>query len=295
VSSRATPPPPLLFLHLQERSSCLAARRPGTQPFGALLGVTHGGVGAYSCDYASFEEGLLTTASLESVVDGVFTGCKFQCVEFARRYLLVNAGAVFAGVDNAFEIMNLTSVRRITDDAELPLLASANGAAPRPPAVGSLLIWAPGDVIGSAGHVAVVVAAALTHIDIAEQNWEDVAWPPGQNYSRRLQVKAWPRHRGRGGVFVEDSIAGSVILGWVTVDGFEQPAASIDSEDGGGREASFLLPSPTLDGVEGASTVSSNSGLGLPTEARWQAGEAAAQQQPEEGDGAPQDGEEEEV
>jgi hypothetical protein len=65
---------------------------------------------ALSCDYASFQSGALTSTSLENLIDGVFSGCKYQCVELACRFLLVNQGVVYGGEDNAFETMNLTTV-----------------------------------------------------------------------------------------------------------------------------------------------------------------------------------------
>jgi glutathionylspermidine amidase/synthetase len=206
--------------------------------------VTHSGVGAFSCDYATFEQGALTTASLENVVDGVFTGCKFQCVELARRYLLVNKGVVFGGVDNAFEIMDLHSVRRVSDDTELPLRTVSNGAT-APPPVGSLLIWEAGDFVGSAGHVAVVVGVSLEagkggeaagYVDVVEQNWVDTAWPAGQSYSRRLPLALVPRDSGEMSFFVQDHTApGIVVLGWAVVDDAANAVAARDghsAEDG---------------------------------------------------------------
>ncbi len=71
----------------------------------------------------------------------------------------------------------------------IPLRAVANGALELP-VVGSLLVWALVDFVGSAGHMAVVVRGNNNHVDIVEQNWQDNRWPDGQAYSRRLQVIA---------------------------------------------------------------------------------------------------------
>lgn len=75
-----------------------------------------------------------------------------------------------------------------------------------------MLIWDAGDVVGSAGHVAVVVNATPTHVDIVEQNWDFQRWPVGQDYSRRLRA----RLSDGGAYMIFDSIPRTVILGWVT-------------------------------------------------------------------------------
>ena len=61
-------------------------------PFGTVLGVTHGGVEVFSCDYDSITDLALLQdrASFQTSWQGTMTGFKYQCVELARRYLLVN-------------------------------------------------------------------------------------------------------------------------------------------------------------------------------------------------------------
>ena len=61
------------------------------EPFGTVLGVAPGGVPAYSCDYETWKEPR-EQRNWRHSHDGVFTGAKWQCVEFARRWLLINYG-----------------------------------------------------------------------------------------------------------------------------------------------------------------------------------------------------------
>ncbi|VFS73846.1 Bifunctional glutathionylspermidine synthetase/amidase [Raoultella planticola] len=59
-------------------------------------------------------------------------GHKWQCVEFARRFLFLTYGFVFTDVGMAYEIFSLRFLREVVNDNILPLQAFANGAR-RPP------------------------------------------------------------------------------------------------------------------------------------------------------------------
>jgi len=62
-------------------------------PFGTLLGVAPGNVPVYSSDYDSADDKELPNRhAYRSYVDGIFMGYKWQCVEFARRWLYLNKG-----------------------------------------------------------------------------------------------------------------------------------------------------------------------------------------------------------
>lgn len=67
-------------------------------------------------------------------------GHKWQCVEFARRFLFLNYGVVFTDVGMAWEIFSLRFLREVVNDNILPLQAFPNGS-PRAPVAGALLIW----------------------------------------------------------------------------------------------------------------------------------------------------------
>jgi hypothetical protein len=96
------------------------------------------------------------------------TGIKWQCVEYARRYLQTTRGITFANVKGAFEIprakfttLDGTSVKK-TNDLK----------------VGSLVIWPKKYKKNSPyGHVAIVSKIKPNGIYVAEQNYDDKTFP----------------------------------------------------------------------------------------------------------------------
>ena len=97
--------------------------------FGKAMGTSTGGVVPYSSDYKTINNNeYMTRHDFHSYVDGIYLGYKWQCVEFARRWLYVNKGYIFNNVAMAYEIFELTSVRDLATNTELPLYAFKNGA-----------------------------------------------------------------------------------------------------------------------------------------------------------------------
>ena len=101
------------------------------------------------------------------------TGIKWQCVEYARRYLQTTRGITFANVKGAFEIpgakfttLDGDSVKK-TNDLK----------------IGSLVIW-PKKYKNNApyGHVAVVSKIKPNGIYVAEQNYDNKTFPRFINY-----------------------------------------------------------------------------------------------------------------
>ena len=101
------------------------------------------------------------------------TGIKWQCVEYARRYLQTTRGITFSNVKGAFEIprakfttLDGDSVKK-TNDLK----------------VGSLVIW-PKKYKNNApyGHVAVVSKIKPNGIYVAEQNYDNKTFPRFINY-----------------------------------------------------------------------------------------------------------------
>ncbi len=78
------------------------------EPFGTLLGYAPGGVAIYSSDYSSIDkEDYAANDSFRSYIGNEYMGHKWQCVEFARRFLYLHYGAVFTDVGMAYEIFSL--------------------------------------------------------------------------------------------------------------------------------------------------------------------------------------------
>lgn len=195
--------------------------------FGTILGVAPGGVPAYSSDYDSVDKTELPNrAAFRNSVDGIFMGYKWQCVEFARRWLYRTRGWVFGDVAMAYDIFRLRSVRSIADGAELPLHAFRNGAR-RPPEPGALLIWNEGGEFVVTGHVAVVTEVAPDYVRVAEQNVDNAVWPEGRDYARELKASV----AEDGSYWVECTFGDATVLGWVIQTDDDTHAEDREDED----------------------------------------------------------------
>jgi len=180
-------------------------------PFGTLLGMAPGNVPVYSSDYETADERQLPDRhAYRSYVDGIYMGYKWQCVEFARRWMYLNKGYIFDDVAMAYEIFRLRSVRVVRDNTHRPLSSYRNGSK-RHPEPGCLLIWEEGGEFERTGHVAVVTEVAPQYVRFVEQNVGHRIWPPGQNYSRELKAVVTEM----GEYWLECSFGDATILGWV--------------------------------------------------------------------------------
>jgi glutathionylspermidine amidase/synthetase len=180
-------------------------------PFGTLLGIAPGGVPSYSSDYDTADESQYPNrAAYRSYYDGIYMGYKWQCVEFARRWLYINKGYIFNDVSMAYEIFNLRTVREVATNQLLPLQAFKNGAQ-RHPEPGSLLIWEEGGEFKHTGHVAIVTEVTENYVRIVEQNMDFALWPQGCDYSREIRAKVGSEND----YWLECSFSDATILGWM--------------------------------------------------------------------------------
>jgi len=186
-------------------------KHPVSTPFGTLLGYAPGQVAAYSSDYATAsDEEYPKRSSYRSYVDGIYMGYKWQCVEFARRWMYVNHGYIFDDIAMAYDIFELRSVRHLASNTRLPLHAYRNGSLAHPQR-GSLLIWREGGEFEDTGHVAVITAVTGSYIRIAEQNVGHASWE-GRDYARELKARV----SDDGEYWVTCSYGDAEILGWMT-------------------------------------------------------------------------------
>nr|AAO00721.1 trypanothione synthetase [Trypanosoma brucei brucei] len=172
-------------------------------PFGEIQGYTPCGVPAYSNGHDGFFSG-------ERSIDGnLFCGFKYQCVEFARRWLYEAKGLVLPDVNWAAHIFDLTEVHDASTATPVPCVKVSNGTAAKPVA-DSLLIYAVNED-APWGHVAVITEVGDKWVRIADQNHRFHKWKG--TYSAELLLKH------EGGVWtVEDHAAEGIFvpLGWVT-------------------------------------------------------------------------------
>lgn len=202
-------------------------------PFGTVLGHGPGGTAVHSSDYDTVDrEAMPTRQSFHSIVDGVYMGFKWQCVELARRWMYQNCGYVFDDISMAYDIFRLRQVKVIADDSTLPLHSFRNGAT-RPPEPGCLLIWNEGGEFEVTGHVAVVTEVLPDRVRCIEQNVHDTVWPEGQHWSRELPL----RRTAEGGYWLDCTYPDASILGWV-----------IQTDDATGAETE-LEDNPALYGI----------------------------------------------
>ena len=149
------------------------------QPYGTILGSSPRGVNAYSnCQSKCVNY-------KPNRFNDVYTGIKWQCVEYARRWLLKNKNAVYGDVETAADIWDkVDHLTHITTNNKIPLESRLNGSI-HSPQVGDLLIYA--RAFYDTGHVAVVVN--IDHekgiIEVGEQNHSNKLWPG--NYSRTIE------------------------------------------------------------------------------------------------------------
>ncbi|CAD8156971.1 unnamed protein product [Paramecium octaurelia] len=115
----------------------------------------------------------------------LYTGVRFQCVEFARRYLIQTKGVVFGDVGCAYHIFDLNTVTDVVTQQQRQFQSIPQGSS-IPPKKGDLVIY---QKSGKQwwGHVAVVTNVNGNLIDLAEQNYDE-DWD-GQNYARQVLLK----------------------------------------------------------------------------------------------------------
>lgn len=179
--------------------------------FGQIQGYAPGQVPAYCSDYHSADSSLLPNRhAFRNYENGVYTGYKWQCVEFARRWLLINKGYVFDDIAMAYDIFRLNSVKVIATDERLPLHSFANGSK-RHPEIGSMLIWSEGGEFQRTGHVAIVTEVFADKLRIAEQNLDFYPWQTNCDYSRELPACI----SDDGNYWIQCSFHNASILGWV--------------------------------------------------------------------------------
>ena len=107
--------------------------------------------------------------------NGNFTGMKWQCVEYARRYIQTVYGVTFSEVDSAYQIPHATFTRLSDNKVILPWIYRANHNIELFEFLNnSLIIWSK-DYEPNAphGHVAIIVYANKDGIHVAEQNYDN--------------------------------------------------------------------------------------------------------------------------
>ncbi len=141
--------------------------------YGETLGASMSGVKAYSnCNNSCVNP-------TPYFVSDTFTGIKWQCVEYARRWLLVNKNVVYGDVDIAADIWELEEVISPDKKNHKPFVSILNGDSQYGVQRGDLLIYS--RAFFGTGHVAVVlkVDEENQRLYLGEQNFDNNKWRDG--------------------------------------------------------------------------------------------------------------------
>lgn len=172
--------------------------------YNEILGVASSNVPAYSNgndEYFSGEPNYLY---------GIFTGYKWQCVEYARRWLLLRKTCSFRSIGNASDIWkDLHEIIRVTDGKKFPLIPHSNGSSVRPKKDSILIYPRCRDL--PFGHVAIITEVGRDFIRIAEQNYRFHRW--NGNFARQI-----PMISSHDGFQLSDRYK---ISGWMEISGDE--------------------------------------------------------------------------
>jgi hypothetical protein len=168
--------------------------------YGEALGESMSGVEAYSnCNNTCVNP-------TPFFVGDTFTGIKWQCVEYARRWLLINKHVVYGDVDVAADIWGLEYVVSPDKKIQTPFISILNGDKSYGLQTGDLLIYS--RAFYGTGHVAVVlkIDEQKQRIYLGEQNFDNSKWQ--QDYARDI-----PYIKYADGVWVLDPY----LIGWKRV------------------------------------------------------------------------------
>jgi hypothetical protein len=149
-----------------------ALTRP--RPDADLLGVDPQGTPAYHIESSQ--------AKRPNYYSGVYTGQKYECVEFARRWLVRNRGITFRSVERAVDLLTLEQAATLSGQPVKVTRVSS-------PEVGDLAIFPVTDA-NPYGHVAVEVRVVGDRVQLAEQNQSSRRWI--RDYSRELPLSEIP-------------------------------------------------------------------------------------------------------
>ncbi|CAD8186005.1 unnamed protein product [Paramecium pentaurelia] len=159
--------------------------------WGSVLGEAHN-VKAYSnvgihYDHQKWNSYKSILKKEESgLTKDVFLGVKYQCVEYARRFLVINFAAAFKEINCADEIYKLNYVDDLTTLNGTLQFQTFPNKGNQPPKEGDLIIY-PKTSKQPYGHVAVIVEVGMGYVCVAEQNYEDSGWIK-KNYARKLKM-----------------------------------------------------------------------------------------------------------
>jgi glutathionylspermidine amidase/synthetase len=185
-------------------------------PFGEMLGKDIFGIAAFSC-HTNDPNKIRNDKSF--IFRNVFTGIKWECVEYIRRWLIIKHSITFQELDTAFNIFDLPYIKfsNLISGEILSYIKYYNGSIGNLlPKIGSIIIW---DKFGEHpyGHCAIVVKLDKNYIYIAEQNWDNKKW--NNTYSRKIPYSLGVLNSV---LLIDKNIFNVSILGWISIDNLDR-------------------------------------------------------------------------
>ena len=159
-------------------------------PFNTILGINRNVIAYSNCNEfcANFDDdgAIIKAGNLPNLTQDVYTGMRWQCVEYSRRWLVINHGVTFGSIASAYMIWDLVKVSDVYTNKDYEFYNFANSQTQTPPIVSDLIIYRKSEP-NPDGHVGVIVNINLEkgYVDIAEQNYSSKMWK-NKTYARRI-------------------------------------------------------------------------------------------------------------
>lgn len=173
-------------------------------PFGNKLGENKGVIGYSNCNPDCESEQWYTIKIGEQPHR---SGMKWQCVEYARRWYMLQLGYTFSSIDHAYQIWDLVEAEQLGSAVKKPWNKFSNGLSIEQPQANDLLIY--NKEQGIHGHVSVIVKVAHGYVYLAEQNYSNTKWE-SPTYARKARLIKSPQ----GHYTIEDL----GVIGWLRLD-----------------------------------------------------------------------------
>ena len=154
-------------------------------PFGKPLGITKQKVVSFS-NYNKNDNS--KNKDQPNYYNNVYTGIKFQSVEFVRRWLISVYKITFESVDNATDIFKLQNFILVKYPSIKIIIEKCVNDGSKNIAFGNVIIWdSQGGAFDVYGSCAIVVKVKNNIIFIADQNVSNKSWN-GKCYTRKLYL-----------------------------------------------------------------------------------------------------------
>ena len=176
--------------------------------FGIPIGIDYYNVIAFSNNVKSKD---IEKSYVRINSNNIFCGYKYQCVEYVRRWLILNYGITFQEVDFAYKLYTLDNIKftNIWNKNNISYKKYPNGST-FIPTIGSIIVWDENKNY-TTGHVAIVTKTDNDYVYIAEQNWDNMNWK--NQYSRKLHI-----NKINNNIILKDNNQYNLmILGWLNL------------------------------------------------------------------------------